>query len=83
MPSSLSPIATIVLAGLLLSILTVSHTGRYLSDKSHRVAHASMKPAAPEGWQVAIEQGGKTVYLKEHQRTYATQRRYQRMMAGK
>lgn len=80
---SAQPIVIILITGILLSFGAISHTSRYLSDKSHRVAHASMKPKAPEGWQIAIEQGGKITYLKENKRTYASEGRYLKMMAGK
>ena len=83
MPNNLNPIAIILTFGLLLSVGAVSHTGRYLSDKAHRVAHMSIKPQPPRGWQVAIERDGKITYFKERRHTFATQRQYLKMMAGK
>ena len=83
MPERLQPIVCVLLVGLLLSFGAIAHVTRNIDDKSHGVEHASMKPKAPDGWNVAIEENGKVTYLREHKRTYATQRQYRRMMAGK
>lgn len=83
MPERLQPIVCVLIAGLLLAVGVVAHVTRHIDDKAHQDEHMSMKPQAPHGWQVAIEENGKTTYLREHKRTYATQRQYRRMMAGK
>lgn len=83
MPDRLQPIVCVLLSGLLLAVGVVAHVTRNIDDKAHRHQHMSIKPQPPHGWQVAIEENGKVTYLRDHKRTYATQREYQKMMARK
>lgn len=81
MPKDLPPIAFTTLIGLLLAIGAVSHTSRYLAGQSHKVAHASMQPREPHGWDIAIHHvDGKVTYLKDYRPSYGTTRqRYRRV----
>lgn len=76
MPNSVNPVIGIVLAGLLLAFITVSHISRSLYDKAHQQAHKAEADHAPDGWQIAIEKpDGAVTYLKERKVVYS-QKRY-------
>ena len=80
MPNSVSPVIGIVMVGLLLAFITVSHISRSLADKVHQQTHKAEADHAPEGWQIAIEKPDGTVtYLKERKVVYSHKRYLEEM----